>query len=190
MATRRVAVLAALLALWPPGVSANPVKSEYTSIDLKTCKKASRHADGDAWTCRGLPGYPVYVAKGDLRTFVSVGAQAEKHRAATQTLVPFNTIFANGTRRTTLEWRFDRKGEGLLPYAVILRYFTHNDSGRGQVIIVLRVTPSQSCHVAYIDALATPEPIVLAHKIADELARTFDCSKAPLVIGASGKSPM
>ena len=190
MAMKRAAVLAALIALWPPGASANPVKSQYTSIDIKTCKKTRRYADGDAWTCQGLPGYPVYVAEGDLRTFVSVGARAETRRAASQTLGPFNTIFANGTKRTTLEWRFDRKGAGLVPYAVILRYFTHNDAGRGEVIVVAKVTPSQSCHVAYIDALATREPIVLAHRIADGTARSFDCSKTPLTIGATGKSPM
>lgn len=188
--TRRVAALAALIFLWPQCAGANPVKSQYTTIDLKACKKAKRHADGDAWSCAGLPGYPVYVAEGDLRTFVSVGARPERHRAARQTLEPFNTIFANGAKRTTLEWRFERKAAVLVPYAVIMRYFTHDDSGHGQVIVVTKVTPSQSCHVAYIDALAMPEPIILAHKIADETARTFDCSKTPLTAGASGKGPM
>ena len=188
--TRRAAALAALIFLWPQCAGANPVKSQYTTIDLKACKKVKPHADGNAWTCAGLPGYPVYVAEGDHRTFVSVGARPERHRAARQTLEPFNTIFANGAKRTTLEWRFERKEAGLAPYAVIMRYFTHNDSERGQVIVVIKVTPSQSCHVAHIDALAMPEPIILAHKIADETARTFDCSKGPVVTGASGKSPM
>ena len=190
MALRRAAALAALIAFWPPDAGANPVKSQYTTIDLKACKKAKRHADGDAWTCAGLPGYPVYVAEGDLRTFVSVGARPERRRAASQTLGPFNTIFTNGAKRTTLEWRFERKEAGLVPYAVIMRYFTHNDSERGQIIVVIKVTPSQSCHVAHIDALAMPDPIILAHKIADETVRTFDCSKGPIVTGASGKSPM
>jgi len=147
--TRRVAALAALIFLWPQCAGANPVKSQYTTIDLKACKKAKRHADGDAWSCAGLPGYPVYVAEGDLRTFVSVGARPERHRAARQTLEPSNTIFANGAKRTTLEWRFERKAAVLVPYAVIMRYFTHDDSGHGQVIVVTKVTPSQSCHVAY-----------------------------------------
>lgn len=187
---RRVAALAALAALWPSGAGANPVKSQYTSIDLRTCKRTARHADGEAWTCQGLPGYPVYVTQGDLRTFVSVGERGEKRRAASQTLGPFNTIFATGAKRATLEWRFDRKGAGLVPYAVILRYFTHTDTGHGQVIVVAKVSASQSCHVAYIDALATREPIVLAHKIADEQARIFDCSNAPLTINGSGRSPM
>ena len=64
------------------------------------------------------------------------------------------------------------------------------DGSRGEVLVVTKVTPRQSCHVAHIDALATPEPIVLAHKIADETARTFDCRSAPLTAGAWGKSPM
>ena len=59
-------------------------------------------------------------------------SRPERHRAARQTLEPSNTIFANGDKRTTLEWRFERKAAGLVPYAVIMRYFTHDDSGHGQ----------------------------------------------------------
>src|SRR5262249_44714849 len=73
--------------------SANPVKSLYTTVDLKSCKQIKHHRDGGAWRCEGLPGFPVYVAEGDLRQFVSVGAAPEKRRAATQTLGPFNSIF-------------------------------------------------------------------------------------------------
>jgi hypothetical protein len=188
MVLARTAVTVAMLAvLWPPPAGANPVKSQYTTIDLGTCKKTRRHANGDAWLCAGLRGYPVHVAEGDLHTFVSIGSHAETHRAASQTLGSFNTIFASGARRTTLEWRFDRRQGRLVPYAVILRYFTQKDGSRGEVLVVTKVTPQQSCHVAHIDALATPEPMVLAHKIADETARAFDCSSAPLT---AGKSPM
>jgi hypothetical protein len=187
----RAATIALVTAtLFAPGAAANPVKSQYTTIDLKACKKTGRHEDGGAWLCTGLPGYPVYVAEGDLRTFVSAGPNAAKRRAAEQTLGPFNSIFAKGAQRATLEWRFDRNGNRLLPYATILRYFTKNDTGQGEVIVVSRVAGPQSCHVAYIDALATPDPIVLAHKIADETARTFDCRKQPMTAGRSGKSPM
>jgi hypothetical protein len=52
------------------------------------------------------------------------------------------------------------------------------------------VSPSQSCQVAYIDALATPEPMVLAHRIADETARAFDCGKEPAAVGTTGRSPL
>src|SRR5688572_8524679 len=162
------ALLIAMAAGLPVTAAANPLKSQYTTIDLKACAKLKAHPDGASWRCPGLPGYPVYIAEGDLRTFVSVGAKAEKRRAAEQTLGPFNTIFPAGSRRATLEWRFQRRGDAAVPYAIILRYYTRDDAGRGEVIVVTKVGPAQTCQVAYIDALATPEPMVLAHKIADE----------------------
>src|SRR5262245_36746211 len=108
------------------GVHANPVKSLYTTIDLKTCKQVKRHRDGSVWHCQGLPGFPVYIAEGDLRHFVSVGPAPEKRRAAKQTLGPFNSIFEPGSQRATIEWRFDRKGDRQVPYAAIIRFHTQN----------------------------------------------------------------
>ncbi len=189
-AVLRRTVLIAMAAGLPVTAAANPLKSQYTTIDLKICAKLKAHPDGASWRCPGLPGYPVYVAEGDLRTFVSVGARAEKRRAAEQTLGPFNTIFAAGSRRATLEWRFYRKGGTLVPYATILRYYTKNDTDRGEVLVVTKVSPAQTCQVAYIDALATPEPMVLAHRIADETARSFDCGKEPATAGTKGKTPL
>jgi hypothetical protein len=183
-------VLIALTAGLPANGYANPLKSQYTTIDLRSCTKIKTHPDGSAWRCQGLPGYPVYIAEGDFRTFVSVGAKAEKRRAAEQTLGPFNTIFPAGSRRATMEWRFHRRGDAAVPYAIILRYYTRNDAGRGEVIVVTKVSPAQTCQMAYIDALATPEPIVLAHKIADESALSFDCGREPAKAGAIGKSPL
>jgi len=59
--------------------AANPVKSLYTTVELKSCKPVKRAKAGEGWHCEGLPGYPVYVAEGDLRQFVSTGKDAE-HR--------------------------------------------------------------------------------------------------------------
>ena len=49
-----------------------------------------------------------------------------------------------------------------MPYAAIVRYFTAVDGAKGEVLVVSRITATEACHVAYIDALATPEAIVLA----------------------------
>ena len=73
---------------------------------------------------------------------------------------------------------------------MIVRYFTKSDRGNGQVLIVTRITEKQACHMAYIDALANHDAIVIARKIADERAPTFDCSRDPTIGGASGESPM
>jgi len=170
--------------------AANPVKSLYTTVELSACKRVSRHRDGGAWLCKGLDSIPVYVAEGDLRHFVSAGTDAGKRRAATQTLGPFNSIFERGSDRATIEWRFDRRGDHRLPYAIIVRFHTSNEGRRGDVMVVMKVTARETCHVAHIDALANQNAITLARFIADEKARGFDCRDEPRVEGATGRSPM
>jgi hypothetical protein len=177
-------------ALGPAPAAANPVKSLYTTVDLKTCRKVKRHRDGGAWRCGGLGGLPVYVAEGDLRQFVSVGANAEKRRAATQTLGAFNTIFEKGSTRATIEWRFDRRGERKLPYAIIVRFHTSRDGQNGDVLVVSKVSDTETCHVAYVDALANQDAIALARQVADKKTKTFDCRQEPHAEGGTGRSPM
>jgi hypothetical protein len=170
--------------------AANPVKSLYTTIQLGDCKQTKRHRDGGAWLCRGLNGIPVYVAEGDLRQFVSAGTNAESRRAATQTLGPFNSMFERNSRRATIEWRFERRGERRLPYAMIVRFHTSQEGRKGDVLVVSKVSASETCHVAYIDALANSDAITLARFVADKRAKTFDCREEPRPEGATGKSPM
>jgi hypothetical protein len=170
---------------------AHPVKSLYTTVELKTCKPIKRHPHGEAWLCDGLGGLPVYVAEdGDLRQFLSVGANAQSRRAATQTLGAFSTIFEKGSDRATIEWRFDRRGDRQIPYATIVRFHTSRDGRRGDVLVVLKVSSAETCHVAYIDALANSDAIQLARQVADVEAKAFDCRQEPRAEGAGGKSPM
>jgi hypothetical protein len=170
--------------------SANPVKSLYTTVELKTCTPIMRHPKGGAWLCQGLPGLPVYVAEGNLHQFLSVGTNAEKRRAATQTLGAFNTVFDRGSDRATMEWRFDRRGEKQIPYATIVRFHTSRDGRKGDVLVVSKVGRADTCHVAYIDALANSDAIALARHVADTQAKAFDCREEPRTEGARGKSPM
>ncbi len=171
--------------------TAREPKSFYTTIDLNACKIVHRHPDGNTFSCKGLPGYPVVYGEGDLRAFVSVGAYAakQKRKAQEQTLGPFNTIFQGKSRRATLEWRVHNDGTSMVPHATILRYFTRNDTGRGEVLVILHVDKHETCQAGIIDALAEPEAIALARKMADEAARTFSCKDEPVVYGKSGRSP-
>jgi hypothetical protein len=187
----RIAVLVAgIAAAAVTPAAANPPKSLYSTIELGSCKQTQRHRDGGAWLCKGLEGYPIYVAEGDLRMFVSVGKRPDKRKAATQTLGPFNSLFKGNASRATLEWRFVKRNGKVVPYATIQRFFTQNDDGKGEVLVVTKVTEKEDCHVAYIDALANPQAIALARKVADEEARKFDCRTDPKRVGAVGKSPM
>ncbi len=192
MRTRLAGTLLAMLVALGQGAAAhaNPLKSLYTTIELKDCKKLRTEHDGASWLCPGLDDYPVYIAEGDLRMYVSVGTAPEKRRAATQTLTAFNSLFKKGSNRATLEWRIVRRDGKPIPFATIQRFHTDLDDRHGEVLVVTRVTPTEDCHVAYVDALANPQPIVLAREIADKEARKFDCRKPPRIAGKSGKSPM
>lgn len=176
--------------LWCGAAAAiQPVRSLYTAIDLSACPAVSG-AGGHARLCRGLPGYPIYVAEGDRGVYLSVGSDAEKRRAARQTLSSFNTLFDKAGQRPTIEWRFVVRDKRTVPYATIVRYFTQSAAGTGEVLVVMRVTDREACHVAYVDALANLDAIVLARRIADKVARSQPCPQEPTVQGARGRSPM
>jgi hypothetical protein len=108
-----------------------------------------------------------------------VGSDAEKRRAATQTLAPFNSIFERGNDRATIEWRFARRAEQQIPYAIIVRFHTSRDGHQRDVLVVAKVGERETCHVAYVEARANADAIALARHIADTEARSFDCSRDP-----------
>lgn len=191
MTIRPARLIALVIVLWCGVAGAvQQVKSLYTSLDLSVCKALADDPRGSARLCEGLPGYPVYVAESDLGTYLSVGPGADKRRAAQQTLKSFNTLFDKGARRTTVEWRFVVRDQQTVPYATIVRYFTQSATGNGEVLVVTRVTEDETCQVAYIDALANVDAIVLARKLADTVARSKSCPTEPEVQGAAGRSPM
>ncbi len=168
-----------------------PVKSLYTALDFEQCELVPGDRSGEARLCAGLPGYPVYVAEGRGGTYLSVGPDANKRQAARQTLRSFNTLFDKQRgQRSTIEWRFVVRDEQPVPYATIVRYFTESPAGAGEVLVITRVTDRESCHVAYVDALANVDAIVLARKLADTMARQGTCPAEPTVPGCGRASPM
>lgn len=159
--------------------------SAYTKIDLNACPytppASPEGTDGGRWTCAGYEGIPVHVAEGDLRMFVSFGANAADEPAAGQTLPQFNTI------NETLEWRLVSDGGGWRPFATILRWFPETadavsgQSVTGQVLVVTRLGAGETCQVARIDAAAVRNANERAREIADTRARAFDCATDPIV---------
>ena len=165
-------------------------KSVFTAFSIADCEALKSHAGGSAYLCPGLPDFPIYLAEGNGRSFVSSGAAPAEAKAATQTLSSFNTPFAKRTRRATVEWRFVIRNDRKVPYAMIVRFFTSSDAAHGEVLVVTRIQRAEACHVALIDALANSDAIVLARRIADERARSFACAANPTIEGETGKSPM
>lgn len=188
-APARAATVGFALALALSPAFANQPKSQFTTIELKSCTIAQKHRDGNVYSCPGLDGYPVYYAVGDERTFLSVGPDARKRRAASQTLPEFNSIFRGKGSRATLEWRIAPKSGKPVPYATILRYFTSANGHKGEVLVVSKVTEKESCHVAYVNALGNPGAIAVARRIADTAARQFDCRNEPAEDPGRGPAP-
>lgn len=169
--------------------AANPLKSLYTTIELETCQRLDSRPNGRAWLCPGLKEYPVYIAEDDLRTFVSVGTAPEKRVAAKQTLPIANSLFRGQSKRATLEWRFVRRNGQVVPFATIQRYFTKAGQRTGEVLVVTKVTPTEDCHVAHVDALEIPDAIALARSIADREARGFNCAAGPRTVVRPASKP-
>ena len=153
---------------------AQQIESSYTDLDLNVdCTVIESDDFGSMWACAGLKGMPVMVTEGDLRMMVSYGLTSTTEKAAEQTLPPFNHL---GDK---IEWRVSNAEGHWKPFATILRFFTQREGSEteGQVLVVTKVAPGATCHIAYIDALANPDANELARKAADEKAGDFDCEK-------------
>lgn len=167
-------------------LNAAEISSTYTELNLDECVLLS-NADlglpelteeemgvsGGRFLCAGYNNSVVFVAEGDLRMFVSYGGQAMQERAASQTLPQFNTI------NSTLEWRVTNQTGNWVPFATILRWETQVGDGSapdGEVLIVTKLEPGNTCHVAYIDAKLTPNANEVARLFADNQVADFDCA--------------
>lgn len=166
-------------------------ESVYTEIDLEgECLIIEQAEQGDsiAFSCDGIPGYPVRIAESDLRQFTQFGIVSPENLRS-QTFAPWNRV------NSVLEWRLaDRR-----PYATILRWFIENVNSTtgsadpallGQVLVISTVSASEgdeSCIVGMVDALANADANLLARHVADTVAQEFDCtSDQPRYHGTRG----
>ncbi|WP_421761918.1 hypothetical protein [Devosia sp.] len=169
----------ALLLGLASGAQAQLLVSSYTDLDLDECTVMASDDFGSTWACAGLKGMPVMIAETDQRMFVSYGLTSTTEKAAKQTLPLFNHLGPE------IEWRVSNAEGAYRPFATILKYFVRSEASEteGQVLVVTRIAPGATCHVAYIDALANPDANELARKAADEKAADFDCKNEPEIVG-------
>lgn len=161
------AALAALALATPAHAAFN---SAYTDIDLNECLVLEADDFGASWSCPGYKGYPLMVTEGDLRFSLIYGFGARM--ADGQTLPPFNHL---GEK---LEWRLSNDLGRWMPIATIVRYHTadpETGEDKGQVLVVTQLVEGNSCHIAYIDALANDNANELAREAADA-SGDFDCA--------------
>lgn len=145
--------------------------SAYTDLNLDECLVLEADDFGASWSCPGYKGYPLMVQEGDLRFSLSYGFNIDQNNAGFQTLPPFNNL---GSK---LEWRLSNASGRWFPIATIVRYHTadpETGEDKGQVLVVSQIADGNSCHIAYVDALANKDANELARQAADK-AGDFNC---------------
>lgn len=181
----RIAATLSLLCLWAEAAIAGSIDSIYTEYDLSTCRLIAESEEGPfaSYMCRGLDGFDIYFAEGDLRGMVAIGRNPENHCAARQSFGPFNSA------NRKIEWR----RESGRPFVVIQRWFVSDPEESEKSYSWLAVTKlgtNESCRVAVIEG-ALPQANEKARDAADNLARSFACerdeaqvfSRTPMRIG-------
>jgi hypothetical protein len=175
--------IAALFGLALCGVAspaaAQLYNSSWTDLKFEDCTVITTDDFGSTWACPGLKGMPVMARESKLSFRFSYGLTSTTEKAAEQTLPVENHPGAE------IEWRVSNAEGSYKPFATILRFFTkpEGEGESGQVLVVTKVSPGATCHVAYIDAVANPDAEKLAQQAADEKATTFDCKNEPEIIG-------
>lgn len=157
--------------------------STYTDLDTDHCKALlPEDTEGGSVSlrCKGYKDNAVYFKEGDLRQSILYGpANAAYVGDVFESFTPFN----NTTGK--IEWRLGKDGK---PVATILRWLLDNidpatgepsPKVKGQVLVVSKVADDtgRGCVVGYVDALANPEPNVLARTIADTRTKDFACGQ-------------
>jgi hypothetical protein len=171
--------LAFAVLLSPSAFAAND--SAYTMIagegaHCTTLKSNPDEGGSYLQRCAGHSGTAVFVAEGDLRTFVSYGWNAQAEIAASETFPFFNGV------GDTVEWRL-RDGS---PVATILRWKIDGGDGlpKGEVLVVTQLQEGNQCWIAQISATMNPDANMLARQAADELAGNFRCGdEMPRIYG-------
>ena len=160
---------------------AAPVESRYSKTSGADCRTFERDMEASAEECWGVAGVRVLIATDDARTRVSYGARAATELAAREGFTRLNSV------GETIEWRGERSAGTFKPFATILRWRIMDPDTPRAVLVVTRLGPGATCHVAYVDAAANTEANALARRAADERARSFRCGKdAPAGVGDAG----
>ena len=70
-----------------------------------------------------------------------------------------------------------------------MRFHTSRDGRKGDVLVVSKVSDAETCHVAYIDALANRDAIALARHVADRQSEELRLPPGAAHRGRHGPEP-
>ena len=162
----------AVLMLGTPAFAQSGFTSAYTDLDIEQCLVLEADDFGASWACPGYKGFPLKVQEGDLRFSLGYGFNPETSSAGSQTLPPFNNL---GSK---IEWRLSNALGRWMPIATIVRYHTadpETGEDKGQVLVVTQLVDGNTCHIAYIDAVANANANEMARQAADA-SGDFNCA--------------
>lgn len=173
------AALGLLLCALGGPAAAQLYNSSYTALKVDECTVMATDDFGTTWACPGLKGMPVMVRESELRFRVSYGLTSTTEKAAEQTLPPPNKLGEE------IEWRVSNAEGSYKPFATILKFFVRGEGEAAdrEVLVVTKVSPGATCHVAYVDAVANADAEAMARQAADEKAAAFDCASEPEIVG-------
>jgi len=137
-----------VLASWQTSL-AQPNRSVYTSLDAKQCrtlKSDTSEASDYLGRCKGISGYSLLLAEGDLRQNLTVVTPSgTKHSLELWNVISggFSSLGANA------EWRVTKQGKAFVPVALIVRFNASEDSENSKKITsylaVSKITNTEIC---------------------------------------------
>ena len=173
----RIILVLALLGLSAFSTEAQTQPSVYTGVSEKECRKLKSGSDEYLGRCRGVGGYSLLVAEGDLRQNVTVVTPAgSKHSLELWTVV--SSAFSMLGPKA--EWRVTKQNGKTIPTALILRYNANEDPEKPEkktsYLVVTKITSTEIC---VTDKVAPgPKANEEARQLADE-AGSKPCLKSP-----------
>ncbi len=170
---RQVFLASALGVLFAVPAFAQPktvAGSAYTKHPAESCKLIKDDDVIKTYTCKGYAGIPVGISNEPDDYYLTPG---KKHLS---TEWPFGSFsFAEDV----VEWRGEKKGKTLKPYAAIIRYKIGKSVAGPfrQVLLIYKITPEgNSCLATKVDAHQS-DANAKARTIADDIGKTFQCGR-------------
>lgn len=173
----RLALLALML---PSAAQAQALDSVYTSYDWAAdCQTLHQDVPPDAagmgfrMVCPGPDGMHLMLTDGDARISMDYGS--------TPAFGPWESFASFSSVHETVEWRRQRLGGEMTPFATIHRWFVGPSNTARELLVISTVANSpseESCMVGFIDTTDTPKANALARAVADRYAPGFVCGNA------------
>ena len=144
------------------------IESIYTDLAADKCKTVELNED-EAWSvqlCKGVAGYKLEVAEGDIRQTINViYPNGKKHELKLWNVV--SPAFSSVGKKA--EWRVKKKNGKIMPIALIVRYNASENAKNPEettsYLTVTKITKDKACVTDVVNPIKNAN--VKARKLAD-----------------------